>query len=202
MVSFLWYIGLSNFYMIQSIYLSPVACLFNKSLQYPDQRKLIPVSFPPDSFRFYFFHLTLSSIWKLFWFREWSRALTYFFSMKTPFSHSNGCGFYLEADGESLKKAEPGRDAMRFALRRAAACGTWRCTQMVSGCGLSWSSYHTPYGIPIVLEGCLWLWEIKEDPWTLQELIREMHQEFAPIQHLPEAGWRHLMCVRDWRGSC
>lgn len=85
-VSFLWYIGLSNFYMIQSIYLSPVACLFNKSLQYPDQRKLIPVSFPPDSFRFYFFHLTLSSIWKLFWFRAWSRALTYFFFLWRPLS--------------------------------------------------------------------------------------------------------------------
>ena len=26
------------------------------------------------------------------------------------------------------------------------------------------------------------------DERTLQERIREMHQEFAPIQHLPEAG--------------
>lgn len=133
--------------MVQSIYLFPVACLFNKSLQYPDQRKLIPVSFPPDSFWFYFFHLTLSSIWKLFWFRAWGRALT-FFSMKTPFSHSSGCGFYLEADGESRKKAEPGRDAVRLALRRPAARGTWRCTQMVFGCGFPEAPTTLPMASP------------------------------------------------------
>lgn len=148
MVSFLWYIDLSHFYMVQSIYLFPVACLFNKSLQYPDQRKLIPVSFPSDSFRFYFLQLTLSSIWKLFWVRARGRTLTYFFSMKTPFSHADGCGFYLEADGESLKKAEPGRDAMRFALRSAAACGTWRRTQMVFGCGCPEAPTTLPMASP------------------------------------------------------
>lgn len=40
MVLFLWYIDLSNFYTVQSIHLLPVACLFDKSLQYPDQRSL------------------------------------------------------------------------------------------------------------------------------------------------------------------
>lgn len=148
---------------------------------------LIPVSFPPDSFRFYFFHLPLSSIWKVFGLRAWGRALTYFFSKKTPFSHSDGCGFYLEADGESLKKAEQGRDVVRVALR--AGCCLCHLEVHADEFWLwLWSSYHNPHGIPIILEGCLWLSQVKEDPRTLQERIREMHQEFAPIQHLPEAG--------------
>lgn len=149
MVSFLWYIDLSNFYTVQSIHLLPVACLFDKSLQYPDQRRLIPVSFPPDSFWFYFFHSPLSSIWKVFGFRAWGRALTCFFSKKTPFSPSNGCGFYLEADGESLKKAEQGRDVVRFALREG--CCLWHLevhTDGSPGCGCPEAPPIIPVAFP------------------------------------------------------
>lgn len=51
------------------------------------------------------------------WVQSMGQSSDLFFSKKTPFSPSNGCGFYLEADGESLKKAEQGRDVVRFALR-------------------------------------------------------------------------------------
>lgn len=161
--------------MAQSIHLFPVACLFNKSLQYPDQRILIPVSFPPDSFQFYFFHLTLSSIWKLFWLRTLGRDLT-FFSVKSPFSHSNGCGFYLEADGESPKKAKHGRDVMSFTVRESCLWHLEVHTWFLAVAVLK----LLPHSLwpPIVLEDCLWLSGIKEDPRTLQEIIREMHQAF------------------------
>lgn len=160
------------------------------------------MSFPSDSFRFYFFQLTLSSIWKLFWFRAWGRALTYFFFYEDPFLSLQRVWILFRSWWGVSEESWAWQGCDEVCSKEG--CCLWHLEMHTDGfwLWLSWSSYHTPYGIPIILEGCLWLWGIKEDPWTLQELIRETHQEFAPIQHLPEADWRHLMCVRDRRGSC
>lgn len=117
--------------------------------------------------------------------------------MKISLYHSKGCGFYLEVDGESLKKVEQGSD-VRFALMEGSLpCGTWLCADL--SC-LSSHTAHTAYSFPASRKAAFAFQWLKHNPLTLQELIRETHHEFATIQHLPETGWRHLMCVRDHRG--
>lgn len=75
------------------------------------------------------------------------------------------------------------------------------CMQMVSGSGafLRLPSHCVWLSPPSWKAGFAFQW-LKRDPPTLQERIRETHHEFATIQHLPEAGWRHLMCVREHWG--
>lgn len=50
--------------------------------------------------------------------------------MEVPLYHSKGCGFYLEVDGESLKKA--GKDSDKIHPNGALVpCGTWRCADVL-----------------------------------------------------------------------
>lgn len=99
--------------------------------------------------------------------------------------------------GVSEKSWEGGNDVIRFLLMEGLqSFGTW-IEQMFLGSGPScFPSFYVWFSPPSWKTEFAFQW-LKQYPLTLQKHNREIHHVFAIIWHLPEAGWRHLMYVRD-----